>query len=107
KCVVESEETTAPQELERPFVVLERAFLVGVDENEVERSTRAALEECVERIEREADTKIDLFLYARFVPVAARHARPLFAAIAGDDAPVEGHRQRDGERAIAREHADL
>src|SRR5207302_9137391 len=92
----------AAQQRERALVIVLVVLLVGIDEDEIERSL-----ELRQRLERRCKPQLDLVLDARLLPEAPRERGPLRIDIAAQQAAIRGQRERDREGAVAGERADL
>jgi hypothetical protein len=80
--VIEGHQTALPKQVQRTFVIVVVAGLVGVDESEVESARVAAVDQCLQSIRRRPDVQFYLVRDSRFPPVPPRYFRIVVADIA-------------------------
>ena len=104
--VVHDDEAAAPRESERPFEVLGRALLVGVDEDQIERLGLLGRQRR-QQIERLADPHLHDVVEVRARQVRARHLGVLGLELERHEASAQRQRASEPDRAVAAERPDL
>lgn len=88
-------------------VIHDGRLLYARDDETLNRFELDTLQQGVEGLERGREMQVDLPVQAGFSPVPACDRGPFLAHVARDQLTVLGQRERDGQRAVPGERADL